>query len=166
MSDKKSNQAKGLKSFDSTAGNSLITFFNRNSSEYPTEVGSPSFDLVPVREQKDIMLNVARLYAKQEHDRIMELVDVLQRQAEQLRRRLELTDKIYQAEYKFKIFNGQCYWLAYDTMRELPILVQIGPDEWTTGAPIEYKYIARVKWLGDHTWIEVDRDGNEIIRTL
>lgn len=166
MSEKKSNQAKGLKSFDSTAGNSLIPFFNRNSSEYPTEIGSPSFDLVPVREQKDIMLNVSRLYAKQEHDRIMELVAVLQKQAEHLTRRLELTDKIYQAEYKFKIFNGQCYWLAFDNSRNKMILVHLGPDDWASGTPEEYTYLARVKWLGDHTWIEVDSEGNETMRTL
>jgi hypothetical protein len=33
-----------------------------------------------------------------------------------------------------------------------------GPKDWCTGKPEEYEYIARVKWLGDHTWIEVEDD--------
>ena len=44
----KNNSAKGVESFDVTVGNSLVSFFNRNVSNYPTEVGAPKFDLVPV----------------------------------------------------------------------------------------------------------------------
>ena len=32
----------------------------------------------------------------------------------------------------------------------------------SSGAPEHYEYIARVKWLGDYTWLEVDEDGNPI----
>jgi hypothetical protein len=38
----------------------------------------------------------------------------------------------------------------------------MGPNYWTTGSPDKYKYIARVKWLGDYTWLEVDEKGNPI----
>ena len=37
-----------------------------------------------------------------------------------------------------------------------------GPDEWFTGKPEEYEYICRVKWLGDHSWLEVDNEGNPV----
>ena len=83
MSDK-SNSANGVSSYDSTGTGSLIHFFNRNVTPYATESSGPKFDLVPVEKHKDIMLNVARLHAKQEYDRIMELVSVLQKQAEQV----------------------------------------------------------------------------------
>ena len=94
-----SNRTKGRDSFDATLGNSLVEFINRTSTPYPVEVGAPAFDLVPVEKQKDIMLNVARLHAQQEYDRIMSLVAVLQRQAHSIRRRLEITDAVHSAKY-------------------------------------------------------------------
>ena len=166
MTDKKSNSAKGKDSFDITVGSSLVSFFNRNVTEYPTEVGAPKFDLVPVTKQKDIMINVARLHASQEYDRIMELVAVLQKQAQQIKRRLELTDLVHGAEYKFQLYHNQCYWLAIDLKRNRSILTPLGPNDWHAGTPEEYEYITRVKWLGDYTWIEVDENGNEGEKTL
>lgn len=166
MSDKKSNSAKGRDSFDITVGNSLVSFFNRNVTEYPTEVGAPKFDLVPVTKQKDIMINVARLHASQEYDRIMELVVVLQKQAQQIKRRLELTDLVHGAKYSFQLYHNQCYWLAFDHKQNCSILTPLGPNDWITGVPKEYEYLTRVKWLGDYTWLEVDENGNEGVETL
>ena len=156
------NNAKGRTSFDSTSSGSLIEFINRNATPYPTELGGINFDLVPVTKQKDIMLNVARLHAQQEYDRIMELVTVLQKQANQIKRRLEITDAVCAAEYKFQVYHNQIYWLVFDTKKSCTRLVHHGPDDWSTGAPIEYDYICRVKWLGDHSWIEVDNTGQAI----
>ena len=90
------------------AGNSLVSFINRNVTPYPTEVGAPAFDLVPVTQQKDIMLNVARLHAQQEYDRIMQLVSVLQQQAAGIKRRLDVTDWVHSARYDFQIYHNQC----------------------------------------------------------
>ena len=158
----KPNSAKGVDSFDINAGGSLVQFFNRNSTPYPVEVGGPKFDLVPVTKQKDVMLNVARLHARQEYDRIMQLVSVLQAQAALIKRRLDVTDQVHAAEYQFQVHHGHCYWLAHDRRREKNILCHLGPTGWSTGAPDHYEYIARVKFLGDHTWIEVDLDDNPI----
>lgn len=153
-----SNLAKGRNSFDANVSNTLITFFNKNVTPYPTEVGGPKFDLVPVTKQKDIMLNVARMHAQQEYDRIMELVSVLQKQAEQIKRRLDVTDAVHAAEYSFQISHGSVYWLVYDREKNITRLVMIGPNDWSSGKPSSYEYITRVKWLGDHTWIEVENE--------
>ena len=161
MSDE-SNRAKGRTSFDVTLGNTLVEFINRTSTPYPVEVGAPAFDLVPVERQKDIMLNVARLHAQQEYDRIMSLVAVLQRQANSIRRRLEITDAVHSAKYDFQIYHNQIYWLAFDNRVHFVRLVPLGPDDWSTGAPDHYQYIARVKWLGDYTWIEVNERGEPV----
>jgi hypothetical protein len=157
-----SNIAKGRDSYDSSFGNVVVPFFNRNITPYPTEAGSPAFDLVPVTRQKDIMLNVARLHAQQEYDRIMELAAVLQKQAADIKRRLDLTDMVHQAKYSFQIAHGQTYWLVQDTRRNELILCGMGPTGWSADAPVWYEYIVAVKWLGDHTWIEVkeNTDGN------
>jgi hypothetical protein len=162
LGEHKSNRAKGRDSFDATVSNGLVEFINRSSTPYPVEVGAPSFDLVPVAKQKDIMLNVARMHAQQEYDRIMSLVEILQRQANSIRRRLEITDMVHAAKYQFQTYHGQIYWLAYDSRKQETILVGLGPTDWSTGAPEHYEYIARVKWLGDHTWIEIDVKGEPV----
>jgi hypothetical protein len=150
-----SNILKGRDSFDATAGNVLVPFFNRNVTPYATEAGGPQFDLVPVEKQKDIMLNVARMHAQQEYDRIVELVRVLESQAQQIKRRLEITDAVHGAEYQFQTYHGQVYWLVYEREKQKTILSKTGPNGWSSSAPESYEYIAAVKWLGDHTWQEV-----------
>ena len=156
MSAEDGNSAKGRTSFDVATGNTLVSFFNRNVTPYATEAGGPEFDLVPVERQKDIMINHARIYAQQEYDRIMELVSVLQKQADDIKRRLDVTDMVYAAEYQFQIVMGQCYWLVMDTRHSKVILTSHGPDDWSTGTPKNYQYIAKVKYMGDHTWMEIE----------
>jgi hypothetical protein len=152
---KKSNLAKGRNSYDSNVDGTIIPFFNRNVSQYPTEAGSVNFDLVPVTKQKDIMINHARMYAQQEYDRIMELVTVLEKQAQQIKRRLDITDAVHAAEYQFQVVMGQCYWLVWDNRNCKMLLVHQGPNQWSTGAPENYEYQTQVRYMGDHTWMEI-----------
>lgn len=151
----KTNTAKGVHSYDALIDGNLVPFFNRNVSEYPTEAGSINFDLVPVTQQKDIMINHARMYAQQEYDRIMELVNVLQKQADAIKRRLEVTDAVHAAVYQFSPIMGQAYWLVWDNRKKHMILIHEGPDDWSTGAPVNYVYQVQVKYMGDHTWLEL-----------
>ena len=160
---KRSNQADGRDSFDMNTGGTLTEFINRNVTPYPTEVGGPAFDLIPVEKQKDIMVNVARMHAQQEYDRIMALVTVLQQQAESVKRRLEITDWVHAAKYDFQIYHGQCYWLLRERDTNRTRLIQTGPADWTTGVPGDWEYICRVKWLGDYTWVEVDTNGLHVV---
>ena len=162
MSDKKSNLAKGRNSFDADVGGTLIPFFNRNVSEYPTEAGGVKFELVPVTKQKDLMINHARMYAQQEYDRIVELVNVLEKQAQAIKRRLEITDAVHGAVYQFQPVMGNVYWLVWDQRKQHTLLTQHGPNDWSSSAPDDYEYQARVKYMGDHTWMEIDEEGDSI----
>lgn len=151
-----SNTAKGRTSFDANISGDLVHFINRNVTPYATESAGPNFDLVPVREQKDLMINAARMHAKQEYDRIMQLVAVLQQQAADIKKRLDITDAVHGAVYDFKIYAGQYYWLVWDSEKSITRLVHLGPDDWATAAPQHYQYLTKIQWLGDHTWREVD----------
>ena len=153
---KKPNLAKGRNSFDADVDGTLIPFINRNITPYATEAGGPKFDLIPVEKQKDIMINHARMYAQQEYNRIMELVEVLQKQADDIKRRLDVTDAVHAAEYQFQIVMGQCYWIVWDKRKEKMLLVHHGPNDWSSSAPDDYEYQTKVKYMGDHTWMEVD----------
>jgi hypothetical protein len=150
------NSAKGRTSYDSTSTGSMIPFFNRNVTPYATESSGPKFDLIPVTKQKDIMINHARIYAQQEYDRIIELVSVLEKQAQDIKRRLEVTDMVHAAEYQFQIVMGHNYWLVWNKRKQHTLLTHHGPDEWNTGKPEDYEYITQVKYMGDHTWMELD----------
>jgi hypothetical protein len=162
MPDEKSNLAKGRDSFDAKIDNSLVAFFNKNVTPYPTEVGAPAFDLIPIEKQKYVMDKVARMHGQQEYNRIMQLVAVLQTQAASIKRRLEITDWVHAAKYQFQTYHGNIYWFAHDTRNGGTILVHHGPEEWYTGAPEKSDYMCRVKGLGDYTWLEVDGEGNPI----
>lgn len=153
--EKKSNIAKGRHSFDADIDGAIVPFFNRNVTPYATEAGGAKFDLVPVTKQKDIMINHARMYAQQEHDRIMQLVTVLEKQAEDIKRRLDVTDAVHAAEYQFQVVMGKCYWLVWDRRKEKMLLVHHSPDGWSSGPPDDYVYQAQVKYMGDHTWMEI-----------
>jgi hypothetical protein len=98
------------------------------------------------------------MYAQQEYDRIMELVAVLQKQAENIRRRLEVTDMVHAAEYQFQVVMGNCYWLVWHRRYDKTLLVMTGPDEWNTGVPEDYEYLTQVRYMGDHTWLEIDSE--------
>ena len=153
-----SNRAKGQDSKDAKIGSDIVEFINRSTTPYPVEVGGPKFDLVPVTKQKDIMVNVARMHAKQEYNRIMELVEVLQRQANEIQRRLDITDQVHSAKYDFQLYHGQIYWLLYDSRHQCTRLSINGPNDWSCGKPETYEYICQVKWLGDYTWVEVENN--------
>jgi hypothetical protein len=150
------NISKGRNSFDAAVGDTPVAFFNRNVTPYPTEAGSVNFAPIPITQQKDHMINVARLHAQQEYDRIMELVTVLQRQASDIKRRLEITDMVHSAQYDFQLTHGGTYWLVQDHRKNRVILCGMGPDRWSSSPPEWYEYLTAVRWLGDHTWVEVD----------
>ena len=129
--------------------------WKHNNLPYAMSTLTPKFDLVPVKEQKDIMINAARMHAQQEYDRIMELVTVLQKQANDIKIRLEITDQVRAAEYQFQVYPGQFYWLAFDSRKNCTIVTRHGPSDWSTAAPESYRYIVQIQWLGDYTWLEV-----------
>ena len=157
-----SNLLKGRNSYDSTSTGVLVPFLNRNVTPYATEAGGPKFDLIPVTKQKDLMINHARMYAQQEYNRIMELVAVLEKQAQQIKRRLEVTDAVHGAVYQFQAVMGNAYWLVWDKRKQYTLLTQNGPSDWSSSAPEDYEYITRVKYMGDHTWQEINEKGDYV----
>jgi Protein of unknown function (DUF2452) len=151
-----SNLLKGRNSYDSSSTGVLVPFLNRNVTPYATEAGGLKFDPIPVTKQKDLMINHARMYAQQEYDRIMELVAVLEKQAQAIKRRLEVTDAVHAAVYQFQVVMGHAYWLVWDKRKEHTLLTQHGPNDWSSSAPEDYEYITQVKYMGDHTWLELN----------
>lgn len=153
-----SNVMKGVNSKDAIIGDQLVPFINRSSSEYPVEVGAAFFAPVKVEDQKDISLNIAKEHAKQEYDRIMQMVEILQEQAKQLVSRLDATDLVHETNFSFHPVHGKEYHIYLNEYNQSNQMSLIGPNNWNTGIPEHLKFIASVIKKGDSTWEYIDED--------
>ncbi len=81
---------------------------------------------------------------------IYEQMQLLATQANDLKKRFEISKDIYQAQMNFEPIIGHTYYL-YTNGEDQKVLSMIAPDEW--GKKMPYKeFIAKVKLLSDHTW--------------
>jgi hypothetical protein len=86
-------------------------------------------------------------------DQIRQQIELLALQAHEIQKRKELSMMIYQANLSFKPNIGQLYYL-YQKKNDEYMLSLVSPKEWGKGMPFK-KFIAAVKLLADHTWMEV-----------
>lgn len=124
----------------------------KNSLPYPTEVGSQRFEPVPVENQRDLQINQARAAARSEHDRIMEIAQVLKTQLEAVHRRLDVLEQVAQAHCAFVPVRNRNYWLLYNHRKQRYELSMMGPDHWSCGAPDHHEYVAEVTHAADGSW--------------
>ncbi len=61
---------------------------------------------------------------------------------------------IYNARLSFKPNIGQVYYL-YEKKDGSHLLSLVSPKEWGTSGPFS-KFVAGVKLLADHTWVEIN----------
>lgn len=154
-----SNLLKGRNSFDANINGEVVAFINHNVSEYPVTVGSANFAPVLVEKEKDISLNIAKQHAKEEYDRIMEMVRILEEQAKQLVSRLDATELVHKTHCMFVPRHGKEYHIYFDEFNQRNSMGMIGPKDWNTGmVPEHLKFVASVRKKGDSTWEYVDED--------
>jgi hypothetical protein len=84
---------------------------------------------------------------------IRKQIELLALQAQEIQKRKELSLMIYNAKLSFKPNIGQVYFL-YEKKDGSHILSLIAPREWGSEGPFK-KFIASVKLLADHTWVEL-----------
>jgi len=101
-----------------------------------------------MHEQSQVQLN-----------KVYEQVKVLLKQAEEVKNRVDISERIYEAEIKFRPLVGQTYYL-YEKDDGKQTLSVIGPKEWGKSKPFK-KYLATVKLLSDHTWHIEDSELNQ-----
>ena len=94
--------------------------------------------LTAMREQTTIQMN-----------QIQKQVELLAQQANELRERIEMSEKIYMADLSFEPIISHIYHLYIkDGVYKL---LMIGPDDWGK-FPKTLEYVGTVKMLGDYTW--------------
>ena len=87
---------------------------------------------------------------------IFEQMEKLAEQAERIKRRVEVSHEIYDAEMGFEPITGQVYHL-YEKENGRKVLSMIAPDEWGRTMPFKC-HVESVKMLGDHTWEILEKD--------
>ena len=130
----------------------------RNSLPYPMELGSPAFAPVPVEQEKDVILNVGRMHAQQEYDRIMQQVEVLKQQADALQQRLHVSEIMHGVKYGLQPRHGKTYYVYFNSLKNEHWLSMNHPHHWCAGPGEQHTYVMAVKMLGDSTWQEVQLD--------
>lgn len=81
---------------------------------------------------------------------LYEQMQTLIEQANQLRSRLDISERIYQATIPFQPVIGKVYFL-YLKKNGDDLLSLVSPDEWGENFPYA-SFEAEVKLLSDHTW--------------
>jgi hypothetical protein len=98
--------------------------------------------LTAMEEQTNMQLN-----------QIRKQIELLALQAQEIQKRKDLSLMIYDAKLSFKPNIGQTYYL-YEKNDGNHLLSLVSPKEWGASGPFK-KFIAAVKLLADHTWMEL-----------
>lgn len=122
--------------------------------EYAHSVGG--FSIAPTKQGviKGQARNAMAEQTQMQLDQIFEQMQLLAKQARELKERVDISDQIYQASISFKPVIGSCYYL-YEKKDGSKSLSLIAPEEWGKKMPFE-KFISKVKLLADHTWKVID----------
>jgi hypothetical protein len=113
---------------------------------------------VAIRPTKEGVIKHKALTAMEEQtnmhlDQIKQQIELLARQAQEIQKRRELSLMIYEAALRFKPQIGQVYHL-YEDHDGSNALSLISPTDW--GGSGRFKqFVASVRLLADHTWVEV-----------
>lgn len=86
-------------------------------------------------------------------DQIRKQIELLALQAQEIQMRKELSMIIYNAKLSFTPVIGNLYYL-YEKKDDTHFVSMVSPKEWGGGGPFK-KFVAQVKLLADHTWVEI-----------
>ena len=123
----------------------------RFKKEYPTELGSPPIVKLNINDYKQTHLATLHHHTNQQLNNLKQQAELLTRQAQEIYGRIELAEKIINANFKFKPVLLKPYYLYQKN--SIFTLSMIGPDEWSSPYG---NYIATVRQLGDGTWERIN----------
>ncbi|MEO1051293.1 MAG: DUF2452 domain-containing protein [Bacteroidota bacterium] len=121
---------------------------------YPHHVGSAA---IKPEDQGKIKGKAVAAMHDQTTRQMQQLYDQMQtlaQQAQALKKRVEISERIYLSHITFEPVIGKGYFL-YQRKDGTDTLSMIGPDEWGKSFPFE-AFLAKVQLLSDHTWEVLD----------
>jgi hypothetical protein len=137
-------------------GYTNISYYHKQLSVLPY---AASVSGAVIRPTEEGMIRHKALTAMEEQtnmqlDQIRKQIELLALQAQEIQKRKELSLTIYGAKLNFSPVIGQVYYL-YEKKDGSCLLSLVSPREWGGGAGPFERFLASVKLLADHTWMEV-----------
>lgn len=84
---------------------------------------------------------------------IQKQAELLVKQANEIKQRVAISEKMYQAKLGFEPIIGQIYHLY--KKESTYFVMMIAPTEWGKTKHKEYEFEASIKLLSDHTWMVI-----------
>lgn len=133
-----------------------MTTENPGLISFPHTIGGAV--IKPIDKGKIKGLAVAAMHEQTEMQvkQIYDQMQLLAEQANSIKERVEVSERIYQAKMSFEPLIGKTYHL-YERTDGTDLLSLVGPQEWGRSKPFE-RFIASVKLLADHTWEVLNQD--------
>ncbi len=122
---------------------------------YAHHVGSAVIKPIDKGRTKGLAVSAMYEQTNMHLDQIRKQVELLAEQAQQIHRRVEISERIYLTEMNFKPLIGHIYHL-YTRTDGSEFLSMVAPNEW--GRKSTVKFQATVKLLADHTWDVLKED--------
>ncbi|MBI2722368.1 MAG: DUF2452 domain-containing protein [Bacteroidetes bacterium] len=123
---------------------------------YPHTVGSVVIKPEDVGKLKSRALAAMHQQTAMHLLQIQKQVELLVSQANEIKKRIEISEKIYTATISFEPLVGHVYHL-YNKANEYKLMM-ISPDEWGRERAHELGYVNTVRLLSDHTWEIINAD--------
>ena len=117
---------------------------------YAHHVGSALIKPIDKGKVKGRALSAMQEQTNMQMEQIRKQIELLAEQANAIKERVEVSEKIYQADTRFEPLIGHTYYL-YEKKDNSWALSMVGPEEWGRSFPFQ-KFISAVKLLADHTW--------------
>ncbi|MBL7911586.1 MAG: DUF2452 domain-containing protein [Bacteroidia bacterium] len=117
---------------------------------YPHTIGSIVIKPEDLGKLKSKALSAMREQTDMHLLQIQKQVELLVTQANEIKQRIEISEKIYTAAIAFEPLVGHIYHL-YKKGNEFKLLM-IAPDEWGKSRSEMLEYVNSARLLSDHTW--------------
>jgi hypothetical protein len=91
-----------------------------------------------------------RQQTERQMSQLYKQMQLLAEQANELKRRVEVSERIYSADMGFEPLIGHTYYL-YERKDGSDLLSMVAPHEWGRSTTFS-RFIAKVTLLADHTW--------------
>lgn len=144
---------KGLTSQQQTYVNTEIYHKQMSVMPYSTSVSGAVIKPTEEGVIRHKALSAMEEQTNMQLDQIRKQIELLALQAQEIQMRKELSMIIYSAKLSFTPVIGNLYYL-YEKNDNTHFVSMVSPKEWGGSGPFK-SFIAQVKLLADHTWVEI-----------
>lgn len=117
---------------------------------FPHTVGGAVIKPEDQGKMKGRAVSAMRQQTDRQMRQLYEQAQTLARQAQAIKDRVDISERIYEAEMNFEPIIAHTYFL-YQKKDDTDVLSLVSPEEWGRSYPFK-AYVAKVTLLSDHTW--------------